>query len=230
MGQPLNGAAVIHAQGICEKERGQLARFRPSAGVSSTCREHEATRRSGSRRRSGGVRGDRLCPLWLTCLLGLPLTALLAFHTPAIAQTAAPSLEISVAELSADGGTIRLTTKNSAFIGADIADIVHRNATYRGYFDNISGAPTSTFRNKIFLAGGPAGMEVSSLTMFPPTQNTNGVGASNHHVLVDVTFSASTSPLASDVPVTLTVHRDLVLFLNSDGTMSGPLVNGDRAG
>ena len=140
-----------------------------------------------------------------------------------------PSLEISVAELSADGGTIRLTTKNSAFIGADIADIVHRDATYRGYFDT-SGNPTGAFRDKIFLAGGPAGMEVSSLTMFPRTQNTNGVGASNHHVLVDVTFSASTSPLTSDVPVTLIVHRDLVLFLNSDGTMSGPLVNGDRAG
>ncbi len=170
-----------------------------------------------------------MCPRWLTCLLGLPLTALLTLHTPATAQTAVPSLEISVTELSADGGTIRLTTKNSAFIGADIADIVHRDATYRGYFDT-SGNPTGAFREKISLAGRPAGMEVSSVTMFPPTQNTNGVGASNHHVLVDVTFSASTSPLTSDVPVTLTVHRDLVLFLNSDGTMSGPLVNGDRAG
>ena len=73
-------------------------------------------------------------------------------------------------------------------------------------------------------------MEVSSITMFPPTQNTNGVGANNHHVLVDVTFSASTSPLVSDVPVTLTVHRDLILFLNSDGTMSGPLLNTERPG
>ncbi len=164
-----------------------------------------------------------------TASLVSSLLLCLALPTPATAQTATPSLEISVTELSADGGTIRLTTKNSAFIGADIADIVHRGATYSGHFDT-SGAPTGTFRDKIFLSGGPAGMEVSSLTMFPRTQNTNGVGANNHHVLVDVTFSASNAPLASDVPVTLTVHRDLILFLNSDGTMSGPLVNGDRAG
>ena len=163
--------------------------------------------------------------LFLTLLL-LPLFFL---PSPAAAQTATPSLEISVTELSADGGTLRLTTKNSAFIGADIANITHAGATYRGYFDT-SGAPTDTFRDKIFLSGGPAGMEVSSLTMYPRTQNTNGVGANNHHVLVDVTFSASNAPLTSDVPVTLTVHRDLVLFLNSDGTMSGPLLNGERAG
>ena len=173
---------------------------------------------------------SRLLRLRLRLHLFLPLLLFPFFFLPnAAAQTATPSLEISVTELSADGGTIQLTTKNSAFIGADIADIVHRNATYRGYFD-INGAPTSTFRNKIFLAGGPAGMEVSSITMFPPTQNTNGVGANNHHVLVEATFSASTSPLASDVPVTLTVHRELILFLNSDGTMSGPLLNTEQPG
>ena len=165
----------------------------------------------------------------LLLFLSLLLLPLFFLPSPAAAQTAAPSLEISVTELSADGGTIQLTTKNSAFIGADIADFTHRSATYSGHFDS-SGGPTSTFRNKISLAGGPAGMEVSSITMYPRTQNTNGVGANNHHVLVDVTFSASTAPLISDVPVTLTVHRDLILFLNSDGTMSGPLVNGERAG
>ena len=76
--------------------------------------------------------------------------------------------------------------------------------------------PTQQFLDAIVLVGAPAGMRVTVATIDPPLQNVHGVGADNGHRTVHVTVSGADAPLTGNVAATLTVKRELLLYLDPD--------------
>ena len=150
-------------------------------------------------------------------LFFLPLLALLALPSTALAQNPTPaySLNINVTSLSADGGGITLQPQYSAFIGSERSTLVGADSIYRGYFGQ-GGQPTQKFFDAIVLVGAPAGMRVTAATIDNPFQNVHGVGVGNGHRTVHITVSGADAPLTGNVAATLTVKRELLTYLDPD--------------
>ncbi len=153
--------------------------------------------------------------MWASFLPLLPL--ILALSLPAAAQNPTPaySLNINVTSLSADGGSVTLQPQYSAFIGSELSSLISADTFYRGYFGQ-GGQPTQKFRDAIVLVGAPAGMRVTGATIDPPFQNVHGVGTGNGHRTVHITVSRADAPLTGNVAATLTVKRELLLYLDPD--------------
>ena len=147
----------------------------------------------------------------------LPVVFFLSLPSPAAAQNPTPaySLSINVTSLSADGGSITLQPQYSAFIGSELSSLISADTFYQGYFGQ-GGQPTQKFRDAIVLVGAPAGMRVTGATIDPPFQNVHGVGVGNGHRTVHVTVSRADAPLTGNVAATLTVKRELLLYLDPD--------------
>ena len=151
----------------------------------------------------------------LVFLAGLALS--LALPSPAAAQNPTPaySLNINVSSLTADGGRITLQPQYSAFIGSELSSLISANTFYRGYFGQ-GGLPTQKFLDAIVLVGAPAGMRVTAATIDNPFQNVHGVGPGNGHRTVHITVSGADAPLTGSAAATLTVKRELLLYLDPD--------------
>ena len=150
-------------------------------------------------------------------LFFLPLLALLALPSPALAQNPTPaySLNINVTSISADGGGITLQPQYSAFIGSELSSLISANTFYQGYFGQ-GGQPTQKFLAAIVLVGAPKGMQVTAATIDNPFQNVHGVGVGNGHRTVHITVSGADAPLTGNVAATLTVKRELLTYLDPD--------------
>ena len=168
-------------------------------------------------------------------LSALLLAALPAMQAAAQTTQRAYSLDSSVSQASVaqlrGGVQMVLTAQNASFIGWDAAGPVQLNQFHPTYFGS-GGDPTALFRSGITFPGGPAGLEVSSVSIDPRIEGgSNGIAADEYYRTVRVTVRYTGAPLTTDVDFRISVDESLLNFVDSStGGLQNHLNSGTVSG